>query len=186
LDISSEDSPSTTDSSGFSPPAKKPSLRNWQSLTNLALICDQFDVSDRAGAAIASVVLKDFGFIDDANTASVIDMSKLKQKRQKCRQILRQEEKCHFKTVDGIYPKIEMEEHYVVVGEPGETVDDDKDVIGAKAIHYALKNTDLINSLSAIGSDETAIMTGKHHGCITSERLLHRLYSGSHLFFACK
>jgi len=54
-----------------------------------------------------------------------------------------------------------MEEHYVVVGEPGElylthlTIDDGKGVTIAKAIHDALKNTDLVNSLSLTGSDGT-------------------------------
>ena len=33
----------------------------------------------------------------------------------------------------------------------------------AEAFYKASKNTDLQNSLSIVGSDETAIMTGKHH-----------------------
>ena len=53
LDSYSDEAASTSDSSEFSPPAKRPNIENRQSLTNLALICERFDVSDRAGAAIA-------------------------------------------------------------------------------------------------------------------------------------
>ena len=103
-------------------------------------MCERFDVSDRAGAAIASAVLKDFGVIDDNNVAKVIDRSKLRREGQKCRQKLREDEECNFEIVNAIYvdgrkdatlttietsdskfcPKIEVEEHYVVVGELGE------------------------------------------------------------------
>ena len=44
-----------------------------QSLINLALTRERFDVSDRAGAAIASAVFKDFGVIGDDNLAEVIE-----------------------------------------------------------------------------------------------------------------
>ena len=135
----SDDAASTFDSSEFSPPAKRPNIQNRQSLTNLALMCKRFDVSDRAGAAIASAVLKDFGVIDYGNLADVIDRSKLRRERQKYRQKLRDDEECNFEIVDAIYvdgrkdvtlttietenlrfySKVETEEHYVVVGEPG-------------------------------------------------------------------
>ena len=83
------DSTSNSDSTAFSPPpAKQPSIQNRQNLTNLALMCERFNVSDRAGAAIASAVLKDFGVIDDSTLENVIDRRKLRRKRQKCRQKL--------------------------------------------------------------------------------------------------
>ena len=51
------DSTLNSDSSAFSPPlAKQPSMQNRQNLTNLALMCERFDVPDRAGTAIASAV----------------------------------------------------------------------------------------------------------------------------------
>ena len=52
-------------------------------------MCERFEVSDRAGAAFASAVLKDFGVIDDGNLADVIDRSKLRRERQKYKQKLR-------------------------------------------------------------------------------------------------
>ena len=99
LDSYSDDAASTSDSSEFSPPAKhtkpakfdEPCVNVW------------FDVSDRAGAAIASAVLKDFGVIDDGNLADVIDRSKLRRERQKYRQKLRDDEECNFEIVDANY-----------------------------------------------------------------------------------
>ena len=126
---------------------------------------------------------------------NVIDRSKLKRERQKCRQKLREDEKCNFEIVNAIYvdgrknatlttietisdskfyPKTEIEEHYVIVGEPGElylthfSVEDGKGVTVGKAIYKELENTDLQNSLSIVGSDGTAIMTGKHHGSMAT------------------
>ena len=162
-------------------------------------MCERFDVSDRAGAAIASAVLKDFGVIDDGNLADAIDRSKLRRERQKYRQKLRDDEKCNFEIVDAIYvdgrkdvtlttiktgdlrfyPKVETEEHYVVVGKPRElylthlSVEDGKGTTIGQALYKATENTDLQNTLSTIGSDGTPIMTGKHHGSIaTLEELL--------------
>ena len=46
----------------------------------------------------------------------------------------------------------------------------------AGAIYKALENTVVLNSLSIVGSDGTAIMTEKHHGSIAIlEELLQRL-----------
>ena len=202
LDSYSDDAASTSDSSEFSPPTKRPNIQNRQSLTNLALMCKRFDVSDRAGAAIASAVLKDFGVIDDGNLADDIDRSKLRRERQKYRQKLRDDEECNFEIVDAIYvegrkdvtlttietedsrfyPKVETEEHYAVVGEPGElylthlSVEDGKGTTIGQALYKVIENTDLQNTLSTIGSDAgTPIMTGKHHGSIaTLEELLQR------------
>ena len=44
-------------------------MQSRQGLTNLALMCERFDVSDSAGAAIASAVLNDFEVIGDDNSA---------------------------------------------------------------------------------------------------------------------
>ena len=62
-----------SDSSTFSPPpAKQPSILNRQNLTSLTLMRKRFDVFDRAGAAIASAILKDYGVIDDSALENVI------------------------------------------------------------------------------------------------------------------
>ena len=49
------------------PSAKRASMQSRQGLTYLALMCERFGVSDSAGAAIASVLLKDFEVIGDDN-----------------------------------------------------------------------------------------------------------------------
>ena len=103
--------------------------------------------------------------IDDGNLADVIDRSKLRRERQKYRQKLRNDEECNFETVDAIYvdgrkdvtlttietedsrfyPKVETEEHYVVVGEPGElylthlSVEDGKGTTIVQALYKELK-----------------------------------------------
>ena len=53
----SSDSYSTSKFFEFFPsPAKQPNLQNQQDLTILALTCKCFDISDHAGAAIASAI----------------------------------------------------------------------------------------------------------------------------------
>ena len=44
-------------------------MQSRQGLTCLALMCKRFNVSDSAGAAIASAVLNDFEVIGDDNSA---------------------------------------------------------------------------------------------------------------------
>ena len=66
----SDDAFATSDSSEFSPPAKRANMRG---LAYLALMCEWVDVSDRAGAATASAIYKDFGGIGDDNFAEVIE-----------------------------------------------------------------------------------------------------------------
>ena len=153
-------------------------------------------MSDRAGA-----VLKDFGVIDNSALENIIDRSKLKRKRQKRRQKLREDKKFNFEIVNAIYvngrkdatltsietsdskfyPKTEIEENYVIVGEPGELyLTHFSDEVGkelqlVKLFYKELESTDLQNRLSIVESDGTAIMTGKHHGSIaTLVQLLQR------------
>ena len=53
------------------------------SLHTLAKICDRFSVFDRAGASIASAVLKDYGIIDGQNKELIIDRRKVEREREK-------------------------------------------------------------------------------------------------------
>lgn len=54
-------------------------------LPGLARACDRREVSDRSAAAIASVVLQDFGIIDQKDFPNVIDRNKIRRARQKKR-----------------------------------------------------------------------------------------------------
>ena len=113
--------------------------QNRSFLREVAVTCERFGISDRAGAAIATATLKAFGIATDANKTNVIDRSKLRRERQKYREEIQKDEELQFGAVDGIYidgrkdatiisvkqgysyhRKTIIEEHYVLVGEPYE------------------------------------------------------------------
>ena len=72
------------------------------------------------------------------------------------------------------YHKVLLEEHYVVIGEPGEfylnhvTPADGKGKSIAEAIYEAIEGTAVEDKLTIIGSDGTATMTGAYIGAIRS------------------
>ena len=75
----------------------------------------------------------------------------------------------------------DLEKHYVIVGEPGEfylshvTPETATGLYIAQPIYKAVKDTECKLSLSIIGSDGTATMTGPTRGCTASlEPLLQR------------
>lgn len=192
----------STSSEDFDQPAKKLKLnqQNRQSIKNLVMMCERFQLSDRAGAATGTATLKDFGIVTDTDTTYVIDRSKLRRERQKYREEIQEEEEKLFQMVDGIYidgkkdatmvttehngkiyRRTDLEEHYVIVGEPGEfylshvSPETGTGLQIADSIYQALKDTELEQTLNIIGSDGTASMTGSRKGCIASlESLLQR------------
>ncbi|GBN20203.1 hypothetical protein AVEN_149934-1 [Araneus ventricosus] len=46
-------------------------------LPAIAMVCDRYNVSDRAAAAITSAVLQDFGIISEVDTSHVMDKNKV-------------------------------------------------------------------------------------------------------------
>ena len=86
-----------------------------------------------------------------------------------------------LKEVDGKYSrKVEIEEHIVMVGQPGEcyliyTCPDSVTGLSiATSIYNEIKDTDLADKLNVIGSDGTAAMAGAHNGATRNlEELLH-------------
>ena len=99
---------SSSSSSDFSPQQKRMKLieesqQNRQSLKNLAMMCERYQISDRAAAAIGSTTLKDFGVVTDYDASLVIDRIKLRRERQKYRDEIRKAEEGLFEIVDGIY-----------------------------------------------------------------------------------
>ena len=61
---------SSSSSSDFSPQQKRMKLieesqQNRQSLKNLAMMCERYQISDKAATAIESATLKDFGVVTD-------------------------------------------------------------------------------------------------------------------------
>jgi hypothetical protein len=57
-------------------------------LPKLAKMCDRFRVSDRAGAALATAVLEDFGVVSQTELTYVIDRYKLRRERKFARDCL--------------------------------------------------------------------------------------------------
>ena len=51
--------------------------QNRVTLKELAMVCERYEVSDRAGAAIASATLKPFGIVTEEDKKYVVDRSKL-------------------------------------------------------------------------------------------------------------
>ena len=70
-----------------------------QSLKNLAMICERYQISDRAAAAIGSTTLKDFGIITDYDASLVIDRSKLRREHQKSGMKLEKQKKAYLKSL---------------------------------------------------------------------------------------
>ena len=51
--------------------------RNHNLLQNLAVMCDKYQISDRAGSAIANAVLQDYGIIAPDENSIIVDRNKL-------------------------------------------------------------------------------------------------------------
>ena len=82
---------------------KSNTTQNREQYFYLAQCCDRYNISDRAGAALATSVLIDHGIIEPNDTKVVIDRSKLGRERMRHREEMRKEEKELFGKVDGIY-----------------------------------------------------------------------------------
>ena len=57
--------------------------QNQVTLKALAMVCEQYEVSDRDGAAIASATLKAFGIVTEENKRCVVDRSKVTKRKAK-------------------------------------------------------------------------------------------------------
>ena len=101
------------------------------------MVCERYEVSDKAGAAIASATLKAFGTVSEGNKRYVVDKSMLRKERQKYREEIRNKKQKLFELVDSIFVdgrknatmtmvevngsyhrQTVIEEHYVIVEEP--------------------------------------------------------------------
>ena len=59
--------------------------QNRVTLKELAMVCERYEVSDGAGAAIASATLKAFEIVTKEDKKYVVDRSKLRRERKKKR-----------------------------------------------------------------------------------------------------
>ena len=172
--------------------ASQPNLQNRMNFPNLAQITETYQISDRAAAALANAVLTDVEIITKNKKTYIIDKSKLRRERQKYRKQIRQDQAMFYEQVNGVYVdgrkdatltttylesgKIHqstcLEEHIVIIGEPGEyylshfSTEDGKGSSIADGIFSVIKGTDLEINLAVIGTDGAATMTGINKGCI--------------------
>ena len=101
------------------------------------MVCEQYEVFDRADAGIASATLKAFGIVTEEDKRYVVYRSKLRRERQKYREEIRNKKQKLFELVDSIFVdgrkdaattmvevngnyhrQTVIEENYVTVGEP--------------------------------------------------------------------
>ena len=143
----------------------------------------------------------DVGLITEDDKTRIIDRSKLRRERERCRNEIRSEKQENFGLVNAVYldgrkdatqivaqgpsekyyRSVQLEEHYTVVGEPGSyylthfSPKDGKGRTNAQKLFDSFSGTELEGKLAIVGTDGTASMTGKHNGYIQNlEELLHR------------
>ncbi|KAL7631030.1 UNVERIFIED_CONTAM: hypothetical protein RMT77_018684 [Armadillidium vulgare] len=152
--------------------------QNRRELRTLAEACDRYQISDSAGAAIASSVLVDFGLITRDKMQNVIDKNKLRRERNKLRKERQKEEENWFGNITGIgfdgrrdatlqiselngkyYTSTILEDHYVITGEPGDfyldhfSPESGKGIDIAHGIYKKVCGTELENRLSLVKAD---------------------------------
>lgn len=163
-------------------------------LTNLAEACDRVGVSDRSASLITNAVLKDLGLITKEDTTKIIDRSKIRRERKKCRTgLIKQKTDDELPSSFGIYfdgrkdrtlvfektessqrTKSVTEEHIVILAEPGSKymghVSPENGT--AKSIKDSitkfLKDSlgDDLSTIDVIGCDGTVVNTGFKNGVI--------------------
>ena len=167
---------------------------NRTRLPKTAEACDRYLVSDRAGAAIASAVLTDYGLITDQDKTHVIGPRKLADERHKYRMSLLDNDKQSREEITSIYfdgkkiptrtmiqnssigrwsPRLVVEDHYVIMVEPGSeyltqvTTTSGHGKTIAKAINIGLEeHAKENNPICAVGADGTSINVGAENGAI--------------------
>ena len=163
-------------------------------LPSLALTCDRTGVSDRAGASIASAILKDVGIITEENTTEVIDRSKIRRERKKTRKQVIEEDMiatdklplciffdgkkdktlCQVEKGNKKLKKEIVEEHITILEEPGSKyighISPSKGSgysIAPLIVSHLEASNISTTQLQAIGCDGTAVNTGRKNGIIS-------------------
>jgi len=165
--------------------------RNTTPIPTIAMESERYGVSNRAAAAIGTAVLVDYGVISAADKTNIIDPKKIWRAREQLRKSLRktaEEEQEEIIAVffDGKqdstlvkekqgskwYSSRKVEDHYVLVGEPGTvylqhiTVDRGTGQAIADGLHGAVADMGIVDSITAVGADSTPVNTGPRGGAI--------------------
>ena len=135
LASTSTDTSQSSAVSQFLAEMQNPSIQNRKKWPNLARICECYQLSDRAAAAVANSVLVDVGLVTEDDKIRIIDRSKLRRERERFQNEIRSEEQEHFGLVNAVYldgrkdatqivaqgpnekhyRSVQLEEHYTVV-----------------------------------------------------------------------
>jgi hypothetical protein len=168
-----------------------------QKLSTLAQSCDRYGVSDRAGAAIATSVLQDFGIVTPEDNVSVIDRNKLRRERKRKRTEInkipnklqmqglyfdgRKDKTIYTEEIGQKYHRRTIvQEHISLVQEPESTyIGHITPTSGSakgieKGIYEFLTQNNLdTNHILAVGCDGTVTNTGSKGGviCLLEKRL---------------
>ena len=163
---------------------KKP--RNIVSIPTVALEADRFNVSNRATAAICTATLIDYGIVSPDDVTNVVDKQKVWRARQQIRNQLKESTSNEEDKIIGLffdgkkdmtltkqkidgkwYSTTKLEDHYVIIGEPGTfylrhvTVERGTGATIAAALHDVMKELGILENICAVGADSTAVNTGR-------------------------
>lgn len=182
---------------------KGPQTRNRHALPRTGAACDRWGISSRAAADIVNSYAMDIGFLTDSNKSTVIvDKSKLDRWRKVGRFQTQEQEKQELvsKSVSGVYldgkqdctltrvqkdgkfyQKNIIEDHYVMLGEPGNVYlghevpySGHGISIGLK-IFRSLKSKGLAKDILVVGADGCNVNVGNNEGALVYlEKLLGR------------
>lgn len=169
-------------------------LQNRTKLTKTAEACDRYMVSDRAGAAIASAVLTDYGIIHEDDKSQVIGPRKLASERHRCRMAAIKEANDGREAMTSVYfdgkktstrvlvknaktgrwsPRQVIQDHYVIIVEPGAEYlthvtppSGHGKVIAATIFQYLVDENLLDEPLYVAGADGTNSNVGAKNGAI--------------------
>ena len=178
-----------------------PKTRNYHPLPKTAMVCDRRGVSSEAAADICNAYAEDMGFLTSENKLTMtVDKSKINRWRKAGRANADKEEikKIGSKPVTGfyfdgkkdatltqvqkgnrLYTKTVIEDHYVMLEEPGSTflghevpLSGHGISIGVKLFRF-LKSKGWDRDLLVVGADGCNVNTGNKHGALVYlEKLL--------------
>lgn len=171
-------------------PEEDTSDNNLTPIPTVALEADRYGVSNRAAAAICTAALIDYGIVTPDDRTNVVDHHKVWRARQKVRKSLKEEaiaeediQAIFFdgrkdmtlvkqRIEDKWYETKQVEDHYVLVGEPGTnylshlTVERGTGAAIANGLYEAMKEMEITDKIVAVGADSTAVNTGRKGGAV--------------------
>ena len=168
--------------------------QNRTRLPKTAEACDRYLIGDRAGAAIASAVLVDYGIVNNNDKTQVIGPRKLAAERHRYRVEAIKKEKDNLGEINSLYfdgkktptrvlvrnpktgrwsPKLVVEDHYVIIVEPGSQylshvtpISGHGKVIAGAIYKFLVEEKLQDNPILVVGADGTNSNVGAENGAI--------------------